>query len=110
MIPIQAQALCRLRYFRAGSAGSFILVDVRTLALALLACLSIANFIRIGAAIPWNEISTDVMKIARGDGTDDPSVSDRNYQVIRQTLAELNVHDTVGYLTDRRPGDDFLAE
>jgi hypothetical protein len=83
---------------------------VKSLTLFLLGSIAVANLVRTIAVIQWKEIGKDTAMILRGEGSDAQTIANRQYQPIREVLAELNIHDKIGYITDLRPGEEFTEE
>jgi hypothetical protein len=82
-------------------------LHITSVFLIILGTISAANVVQTAAEIPWKEMGRRIATIWTGEGTDEVADAERNYQLIRKALAELNVTSTVGYMTDLRPGDDF---
>src|SRR5258708_7568902 len=91
-----------------GPSNSSLMIWTKRDVLIVLVSIAAGNVSQIGAQVRWQQIREAAVRLFRGDAASTVGIADQRYQPIRTALNEIGVQDTVGYITDLHPGDDFF--
>ena len=83
---------------------------MKTAVLILLGCIAVVNLMQTAVEVPWRELGAGASRIWSGNGIDDVSLADKQCQLIRQALVDNGSPGIVGYITDIKPGPDFVPQ